>query len=121
MNDRTAASHEDLVAQAASNGWDFFDGPSPEKGAAEKVMASAAALRIAQIAAALDTVPEFQELLAFLAKHSLHRVDFVSGLGLDPMQAYCFGVFREGQKAMLFSIYKLIAEGRDQQIERREP
>lgn len=121
MTDRSKPTHEQLVAQAASNGWAFFDGPSPEKAAAETTMRNAEGQRIAQLAAALDTVPEFRELLAFLAKQSLHRVDFISTLGLDPMQAYCFGVFREGQKAMLFSIFKLIADGRDQQLKGRDP
>lgn len=121
MSDPTQPGHDALISQAASNGWDFFDGPDPQKGKAETVMRTAEADRIAQIAAALDTVPEFRELLGFLARHSLHRVDFVSAIGVDPMQAYCFGVFREGQKAMLFSIFKLIAQGRDQQLKGREP
>jgi hypothetical protein len=121
MSDPTQPAHEQLISQADSNGWEFFDGPGPDKGATEKVMRTAEADRIAQIAAALDTVPEFRELMGFLAKNTLHRVVFVAALGVEPMQAYAYGAFREGQNALLFSIFKLIAQGRDQQLKGREP
>lgn len=117
----TKPSHESLIEQAASNGWDFFDGPSPEKAETEKRMATARGQRMALLAAALDRVPEFRELLAFIAEGTLHKVVFVHPLGLDPMQGYAYGQFREGQNASVFAIYKLIAQGREQELKGREP
>lgn len=118
---REQASHESLIEQAASNGWAFFDGPSAETREAEARARSAKGQRIAALATAFDDVPEFRELLDFLAEGTLHRVTFLHPLGLDPMQGYAYGQFREGQNASIFAIYKLIAQGRDQQLKGREP
>ena len=75
---------------------------------------------MAQIAAALDAVPEFRELLDYLAEGTLHRQHFIAPAFIDPMQGYAYGMFREGQNAAIFAIYKLIAQGRDQQLKGRD-
>lgn len=121
MTDPQKIPFEALEAQAAANGWGFFDGPLAARAEAEKRMRSSRGERAALIAAMLAEAPQFVELMEFLADETLRRVDFVSGLGVDPMQAYAFGVFREGQKAMLLSIFKLIADGRGHMMKGREP
>ena len=112
-------SLENLIEQAGANGWDFFDGPQ-RRADARAAIPETEAERAAAIAAALYQTPQFQELLAFLCKASLHRQTFMSPMGLDPMQGYAYGVFREGQNSMVFSIFKLIAEGRYQILKGRD-
>jgi hypothetical protein len=113
-------SLESLIAQAANNGWEFFNGPYGRPDARGDVSQEQSD-RIAAIAAALYTTPAFKELLAFLAELTLHRVIFLTPhLGVDPMQNYCQGVFREGQNALLFMIFKMIAAGRDQTLKGRD-
>jgi glutathionylspermidine synthase len=116
-------SLEKHISQAASNGWAFFDGPLAETAAARAKEAEERSDRPAAIAATLYAqVPEFRELLEYLADLSLHRQQYHSPLlGVDPMQNYCYGVFREGQNSMVDTIFKLIAHGRGQQLKGREP
>ena len=108
----TRASPEDLVEQAGSTGWAFFDGPSPDQTVAEKRAAEGPGQRMAAIAAALwGHSPEFRDLVGWLAQGTLHRTSFLSPLNLPMEQAYAYGQFREGQNAAVFALFKLIAEG----------
>jgi hypothetical protein len=111
---------EKLVEQAANNGWEFFAGPLGKPDARQAVSIEQSK-RMATLASALYQVPEFCELLNFLAETTLHRQTFVTPfIGIDPMQAYCYGVFREGQNSLVFSIFKLIADGREQELKGRD-
>jgi hypothetical protein len=111
---------EKLIEQARTEGWVFFDGPLADA-APRKAQPDERSLRVAHIAAALYQTAEFRELLDFLADQTLHRVTFMPPLvGVDPQQNYAQGCFREGQNALVFMIFKMIAQGRDQTIERRE-
>jgi len=108
----TTASAEDLIEQAGSTGWAFFDGPTTDQKESEKRAQASTGQRMAQIAAILwGTSPEFRELLGYLAKGTLHRTMFLSPLNLPMEQAYAYGQFREGQNAAVFAMFKLIAEG----------
>ena len=109
-------SLESLIASAAGNGWDFFKhvhDPAPGDVATREL--NARRERLAQVAAALATVPEFGELIEFLLDATLRRVTFISSLDVDWKAGYAFGQFREGQNALMFTILKLIAEGRRQE------
>ena len=122
MNDLPMqASDEDLLEQAAEGGWDFLDGAAPsEKGRAQERAETEPGQRMAKIAAILHAQsPEFRELLAWLAKGTLHRTIFLSPLNLPMEQAYAYGQFREGQNAAIFAIFKLIADGRQQAVQPR--
>lgn len=117
----TGPSLDSLLSQARGLGWDFFDGPrgAPDARADQE---TAKTERVALLAAALYDVPEFRELLDFLADMSLRRLKRLPPLvGVDPIQNYCYGVFRDGQDAMVTAIFKLIAQGRDQQLKGRDP
>lgn len=110
-----------MISQAAETGWDFFDGPLRKETEARKKISDARGKRLSEIAAALYVVPEFNELLLFLAEVSLWRSQFLSPYGLPPEQELAYAKFREGQNAMVMMIFKMIAQGRDQTIEGREP
>lgn len=113
MNDQQEPAAEAMITQTARDGWEFFEHANdPAKGEAARRAASEKGARAAAIAAALWNIPEFRELLEFLLDASLRRATFTAQMGLDPMQAYSFGVFREGQNAMIYAILKLIAQGR---------
>lgn len=108
-------SIEALLAQASDDGWGFFEhAADPRKDEAQRRAETSRGARAAALAAALATVPEFNELIEFLLDGTLRRVTFTSSLNLEPMAAYAFGQFREGQNALMYSILKLIAEGRKQ-------
>lgn len=117
-------SLEAALADAASReGWAFFEhAADPAKGSAEK---SAATKRGEQAAATLARLhaldPAFADALDFLLDTTLRRQTFTAQLGLDPMQAYAFGVFREGQNSFAFAILKLIALGRKETLKGRDP
>ena len=49
----TAATAEDMIAEAALTGWSFFDGLSPERRGADQRATAGPGDRMAQIAAAL--------------------------------------------------------------------
>ncbi|MGJ0393031.1 MAG: hypothetical protein ACR650_09775 [Methylocystis sp.] len=118
------ASLESLIEQAAENGWDFFDGPGG-RGAQTRAAMSAAqpdrADKVAQMAAQLYAQSvEFREVLDFLADATLRRVTFVTPPLTEPMANYAYGCFREGQNAHAFALFKLIADGRDEQLKGRD-
>lgn len=97
----------------AREGWDFFEhAHEPEPGKAQANAASERGERVAvNLARLYGADASFREALDFLLDSTLRRATFTAQLGLDPMQAYGFGVFREGQNSLLFAILKLIARG----------
>lgn len=111
---KAAQPLDDALDQASSQGWGFFNhfhdvDPERMKRAAEHDRG----IQMAKTAARLATDTGFLELLEFLMDHSLRRATFTAQLGIDPMQAYAFGVFREGQNSMIYALLKLIANGRN--------
>jgi hypothetical protein len=111
------ASRENLIKQAAEAGWSFLDGPAPQ-GDEEKPEPPS---RIAQIASQLEASdPRFCELLDYLADETFRRVNFIVGGNLSAEQIALWGAFREGQNALAFGLFKLIAQGRKQELKGRE-
>ena len=54
-----------------------------------------------------------------MAKGTLHRTMFPSQSNLSMHQVYGWGQFREGQNAVVFMLFKLIAEGRKSALKPR--
>ncbi len=98
----------------ARDGWGWFEHHAdPAKGAAAKSASSERGERAAAHLARLHAFdPAFRDALDFLLDSTLRRATFTAQLGLDPMQAYAFGVFREGQNSFASALLKLIALGR---------
>ncbi|MFZ1963450.1 MAG: hypothetical protein WAU78_08270 [Roseiarcus sp.] len=113
-----------LEGAEALEGWGFFEhAQEPRKGDAEAKAASERGQRVAaNLARLYASDPAFSEALDFLLDSTLRRATFTAALGLDPMQAYAFGVFREGQNSFATALLKLIAIGRKERPEPgREP
>ena len=106
----------------ARDGWEWFEHHAdPNKGEAKKSAATEKGERAAAALARLHAHdPGFGEALDFLLDSTLRRQTFTAGLGLDPMQAYAFGVFREGQNSFAFAMLKLIAMGRRETLKGRD-
>jgi hypothetical protein len=112
------------LENAAAEGWDFFEHRhDPARGAQQKRVETTRGERVALSLARFASSPDGAEALEFLLDATLRRATFTAQLGLDPMQAYSFGVFREGQNALMASILKLIAQGRKDETSQqgREP
>lgn len=107
-------SLEHALEAAALEGWAFFEhAADPAKGAAERSASSERGERAAAHLARLHAAdPGFRDALDFLLDSTLRRATFTAALGIDPMQAYAFGVFREGQNSFAAALLKLIAIGR---------
>lgn len=101
------------------DGWAFFEHANdPKKGDAAAREKLERGQRVAAAAARLYAGdPAFRDLLDFLMDSTLRRQTFTAALGLDPMQAYAFGVFREGQNSFVMAMLKLIAIGRKEKPE----
>jgi hypothetical protein len=114
------ASLENYIGQASKNGWAFFENDDgermqPPSGEPDRLA------RLASYAAAFYAQPEFCELLEFLCEQSLHRARMIlPPIGVDPMQNYAYGCFREGQNSMVMTIFKMIADGRSQELKGRD-
>ena len=109
---------------AKLEGWAFFEHVNdPAKGAAQKRVETTRGERAAAALARFAASPDGAEALEMLLDGTLRRATFTAQLGLDPMQAYAFGVFREGQNSLMASILKLIASGRKDETSQqgREP
>lgn len=104
------------------SGWDFFEHHAePKSGAALKKIDQERAERVAATLARFAATPDGAEVIEALLDVTLRRTAFVAQLGLTMEQAYGYGVFREGQNAMMAMILKMIAMGRKEKpIERRE-
>jgi hypothetical protein len=107
-------SLDSAINQADLEGWDWFEHHAdPKKGDAAKSAVADRGQRVAAVLARLYSQDaNFREALDFLLDSTLRRATFTAQLGLDPMQAYAFGVFREGQNSFAMALLKLIAIGR---------
>lgn len=76
--------------------------------------------RVAEAAARFAATEDGRVILEWLCDQTLRRPTFFSHLGLDPMQAYAHGCFREGANAIVFSLLKAIATGRQEHPPHRE-
>ncbi len=111
-----------LADAAGREGWAFFEhAADPGKGDAAQRAATERGERVAAHLAHLHANdPGFVDALDFLLDATLRRQTFTAALGLDPMQAYAFGVFREGQNSFAFAMLKLIAMGRRETLKGRD-
>ncbi len=108
-----------LTAAAAGAGWDFF-AEHVVPGAAdttrrmwtEKLEADASDR--AMIFARVFDTPEGRVVLEHLCDLTLRRPTFIALVNLPMHQAYGIGCHREGQNAIVHTILKLIAEGRQE-------
>jgi hypothetical protein len=113
-----SANFASLVKQAKESGWDFFEGQGGERAAAERGLVNTNP--IAAAAARLAENQDFVWVMEFMADQTLRRVQFINGgYGFDPMQVALYGTFREGQNSAVFLLFKLIAEGREEQLKDR--
>jgi hypothetical protein len=111
-----------LEAAKALEGWGFFEHRhDPERGDAEAKARTERGERVAANLARLYGVDaSFREALDYLLDTTLRRATFTAQLGLDPLQAYSFGVFREGQNSFAVALLKLIAIGKKEPARQEE-
>lgn len=105
-------------------GWAFFEHVNdPAKGATARRVETTRGERAAAALARFASSPDGAEAFELLLDGTLRRATFTAQLGLDPMQAYAFGVFREGQNSLMAAILKLVATGRKEENSQqgREP
>lgn len=106
---------DNMIRQAADNGWDFFEqllgGP---EGRASSLSPEqlARAQQLSADAASVYATESGRRLIDHLVEITLNRATFTAMLGLPVDRAYGHGVFREGQNAIVFTLLKMIAEGR---------
>jgi len=102
-----------IGAAGPLDGWDFFEhAAEPHKQAATLAGSDRAQDAAAHLARLHAADPAFREALELLLDMTLRRATFTAALGLDPMQAYAYGVFREGQNSLMTVILNMIAKGR---------
>lgn len=106
---------EAFIKNAGDNGWEFFRdtlrGPSERApGLSPEQLAKTQQLMFD--AASVYATDQGRRLIDHLCEITLYRVGFASMLGLPMDQAYGHGCHREGQNAIVFTLLKMIAEGR---------
>jgi len=113
-----APSVEDLISSAKNADWSWFEKLEVQFGggaAREKQLEVEARRReLAGAAARVYDTPDGQLLIQSFVDATLLRQVFVTQLGVDPMQAYAYGAFREGANAFVTQLLKLIAEGQSE-------
>lgn len=104
----------DLIEGAAGAGWEWFDKAKTLFGDRSKLVPTDEAKRraLAEAAARIFSSEDGRLVLAHLKAATVDRPSFVTQLGVDPMQVYGWGSFREGQNTLFVAIAKLILEGR---------
>lgn len=110
-----ALSPEQLIKSAADNGWDFFKdilqgNPNVPVQISQAQIERAVAL--AADAATVYATPSGERLINHLIEITLLRQTHVAMLGLEMEKAYGHGCHREGQNSIVFTLCKMIAEGR---------
>lgn len=109
---------DNLISSAEGNGWDFFE--KLAKGPAERApgLAPDQVAKMVQLsfdAASVYATDQGKRLIDHLVEITLARATFTAMLGLPMDAAYGHGTFREGQNAIVFTLLKMIAEGRKEQ------
>lgn len=117
------ASIEDILRQAGSTGWDFFDQLDDEtKRRAELEKARA----MEENAAICHAWAEFyrdeggRKALETLFDSTLRRTTWYASLGLPVDQMVAYGAFREGQNAFAYAIARCIAKGMGDDLKAKE-
>lgn len=103
---------EDLMRGAASADWSWFEDVEKRMGQQPSTETEALRSRLAAAASRIFDTDDGRLVLQTLVDVTLLRSIFVTQIGIDPMQAYAFGAFREGQNALATQLLRLIAEGR---------
>lgn len=105
---------EDIIANAARGGWDWFDRIDPKiRETVELKLGerSQDAETIAQAWAGFMATPGGRKALEALFDTTLRRTVFFTTLGVPSDQVLAFGAFREGQNALAHEIARQIAIG----------
>lgn len=110
-------SLENIVANAMSQGWDFFEGIADPQ--IRKRVEIAQARRaddrktINAAWARFAASPDGRMALEALFDTTLRRTTYFVNLGQDPVAMATWGAFREGQNALAQAIALQIAEGQE--------
>lgn len=113
---RSIGDIEDLIRQAGSSGWDFFEKLEPDvRKKIEPVLAKQEADKrtIASAWARFASDPDGAMAIQALLDTTIFRTTWFVDLGTDPAAMTAFGTFREGQNALAHAIVRQIAAGRD--------
>lgn len=102
----------DALRMAEGIDWKQFEEMGfslPDEGKRKEAAAKRAAL--AGAAARIAQSDDGRAIFKMLADVTLFRPVFETQFGVDPMQAYARGCFREGQNAVIGALFKLAVEG----------
>ncbi len=114
---------EDALRMADGISWEDFDkiggGGGVDEAKRKQVQAERNAL--AGAAARVAMSDDGRRIFKMLADVTLFRPVFVTQFGVDPMQAYSHGAFREGQNAIIGQLFKLAVEGGALELEPPAP
>lgn len=119
---REAQPIDAMMDKLMAQGWDFFGDKLTETldTSSRRAWSSefeAEAKRRAGDAAALFATREGREILEWLCDITVRRPIWVMNLGSE---ALTYAAMREGQNAIIYTLMKLIAEGRKEQPPERE-
>lgn len=107
-------SLEDIIAQAAGAGWDWFDGIDPRIRKAVELKQAENTDRARQVNAGWAKMmadPDGRVALEEMFSTTIRRASFMVQLGLTSDQIGVFGSFREGQNALAWAIARHVAAG----------
>lgn len=107
-------SLQDIIASAASDGWDFFKQADPKVRDLMQVKREQAEQdqkAIDRAWAEFARTPGGEKALMQLFQATLRRTVYFAQLGLDIQSMAVWGAFREGQNALAHEIARRIARG----------
>ncbi len=117
---REAQPIDNMLAQMAANGWDFFGdklaGPDVTAERAWSQQLESEAVQRASDAAAIFGTVEGKRVLEWLCDVTVRRPIWIMNVS-DPLP---YAAMREGQNAIVYILLRLIAEGRKEQPPQRQ-
>lgn len=111
-------SLDEMIAGAATSGWEWFDGADEkirERLDVRRNLAGEEGKAIARAWADFAATPGGEKALTAMWQATLGRTVFFVNLGLPADQFMPFGCFREGQNALAHEIFRQIAKGRNEE------
>lgn len=113
---------EKLLRSAGDNGWEFFEGllgTDAKRATSVSPEQIARAEKLAHVWATFYGSEDGRLAIEHLIEITLGRPTFIAQLGLPMDAAYGHGCQREGQNAIVFTVLKMIAEGRKERAPER--
>ncbi len=117
---REAQPIDNMLSQLAANGWDFFgdklNGPDVTAARAWSQQLENDAIQRASDAAAIFGTVEGWRVLEWLCDITVRRPIWIMNVS-EPLS---YAAMREGQNAIVYTLLRLIAEGRKEQPPQRQ-